>query len=164
MQDVRDAFRALKASPVVTAVAVLSLALGIGANTAIFSILDSLVLRTLPVKAPQQLAVVGLNGEPGSFTNPLWEQMRRHGELVDGIAAWSTSRFNLAASGPSDLVDGLMTSGSFFDVLGTSPLLGPPSPWMMTVVAAGRQGRWRSSATTSGSGDSPVRRTLSAAR
>ncbi|HVJ27260.1 MAG TPA: hypothetical protein VM493_06935, partial [Vicinamibacterales bacterium] len=80
MQDIRDAFRALKASPVVTAVAVLSLALGIGANTAIFSILDSLVLRTLPVKAPQQLALVGLNGEAASFTNPLWEQMRSHEE------------------------------------------------------------------------------------
>ena len=124
MQDIRDAFRALKASPIVTAVAVLSLALGIGANTAIFSILDSLVLRTLPVKAPQQLALVGLNGEAASFTNPLWEQMRAHAGLVDGMAAWSTSRFNLASSGPSDLVDGLMTSGGFFDVLGTSPLLG----------------------------------------
>lgn len=124
MQDIRDAFRALTASPIVTTVAILSLALGIGANTAIFSILDSLVLRTLPVKAPQQLALVGLNGEAGSFTNPLWEQMRTHGGLVDGIAAWSTSRFNLAPSGPSDLVDGLMTSGTFFDVLGTSALLG----------------------------------------
>jgi len=124
MQDVRDAFRALKASPIVTAVAVLSLALGIGANTAIFSILDSLVLRTLPVRAPQQLALVGLNGETASFTNPLWEQMRTHGDLVDGIAAWSNSRFNLAPSGPSDLVDGVMVSGSFFDVLGTSALLG----------------------------------------
>ena len=124
MQDIRDAFRALRASPIVTAVAVLSLALGIGANTAIFSILDSLVLRTLPVKAPQQLALVGLNGETASFTNPLWEQMRTHGNLVDGIAAWSNSRFNLAPSGPSDLVDGMMASGSFFDVLGTSPLLG----------------------------------------
>lgn len=124
MQDIRDAFRGLKASPVVTAVAILSLALGIGANTAIFSILDSLVLRTLPVKAPQQLALVGLDGDAGSFTNPLWEQMRAHGELLDGMAAWSRSRFNLAHSGPSDLTDGLLTSAGFFDVVGTSPLLG----------------------------------------
>ena len=55
MTDLRDALRALRATPVVTAVAVLSLALGIGANTAIFSLIDSLMLRSLPVEAPQQL-------------------------------------------------------------------------------------------------------------
>ena len=124
MHDIRDAIRAFRASPIVTAVAILSLALGIGANTAIFSILDSLVLRTLPVRAPQQLALVGLNGEAASFTNPLWEQIRAHAELVDGVAAWSNSRFDLAASGPSEPVDGLWTSGSFFDVLGAPALLG----------------------------------------
>ncbi len=89
MQDIRDAFRALKSSPIVTAVAVLSLALGIGANTAIFSILDSLVLRTLPVKAPQQLALVGLNGETGILHEPAvgtdadaWQSRGRHRRMV----------------------------------------------------------------------------------
>jgi hypothetical protein len=57
MHDLRDAFRALKATPTVSIIAALSLALGIGANTAIFSILDSLILRSLPVKEPQRLAL-----------------------------------------------------------------------------------------------------------
>ena len=59
MREIRNAFRAMKAAPVVSAVAILSLALGIGANTAMFSILDSLLLRSLPVKDPQRLVMVG---------------------------------------------------------------------------------------------------------
>ena len=91
MSDLRDAFRARKATPIVTVVAVLSLALGIGANTAIFSILDSLMLRTLPVKAPQHLAVVstGDNGRD-SWTNPIWEQIRDRPQLFDVAMAWSS--------------------------------------------------------------------------
>ena len=72
MSDVRDALRALRATPVISAVAVLSLALGIGANTAIFSILDSLMLRSLPVRDPQRLVLL----KDGSWTNPIWEQIR----------------------------------------------------------------------------------------
>ena len=72
MHDLRNAFRSLIATPVVSAVAVLSLALGIGANTAIFSILDSLILRTLPVEEPQTLAII----DKGSWTNPIWEAIR----------------------------------------------------------------------------------------
>ena len=123
MHDLRDAFRALKATPVVTAVAILSLALGIGANTAIFSLLDSLLLRSLPVTEPQRLVVVG-NGGPTSWTNPIWEQIRGHQDLFDGALATSNSRFNLAESGIPDFVDGMWVSGSYFDVLGVSALLG----------------------------------------
>ena len=64
MQDLRLAFRALRATPIVTAVAILSLALGIGANTAIFSIVNSLLLRTLPVANPQRLATVSTSASP----------------------------------------------------------------------------------------------------
>ena len=83
MSDLRDAFRALRATPIVTAVAVLSLALGIGANTAMFSIMHSLLLRSLPVRDPQQLAVV-VQGRSGSWTNPIWEQVREHAGLFAG--------------------------------------------------------------------------------
>src|SRR5215218_3745204 len=78
MQDLRDAFRALKATPVVTAIAILSLALGIGANTAIFSILNSLMLRALPVREPQKLVMLADAAERRStyWTNPIWEQIR----------------------------------------------------------------------------------------
>jgi hypothetical protein len=125
MQDLRDAFRALRASPIVSAVAILSLALGIGANTAIFSILDSLLLRSLPVRDPQQLTILGQGKDSRVFlTNPIWEQIRGHESLVGGLFAWSSTRFNLAQSGQTELVDGLWASGGMFDVLGVQPLLG----------------------------------------
>jgi len=85
MQDLRDAFRALRTTPVVTLVAVLSLGLGIGANTAIFSILDSLVLRSLPVSEPQRLALMTVEGRPpSSWTNPIWEEVRARQRLREG--------------------------------------------------------------------------------
>ena len=124
MPDIRDAFRALRSTPVVTAIALLSLALGIGANTAIFSILDTLVLRTLPVKEPSQLALVQFGDDDTSFTNPVWEQMRAHEDLVAGATAWSSGRFNLAQTGQTEMVDGIWASGRFFEVLGVPALIG----------------------------------------
>jgi putative ABC transport system permease protein len=120
MQDLRDAFRSLVATPVVSVVAILSLALGIGANTAIFSILDSLILRTLPVKEPHRLVMI----DRGSWTNPIWEAIRDRQQAFAGATAWSPTRFNLAAGGQTELVDGVWASGRFFDVLGTSAILG----------------------------------------
>jgi len=126
MQDLRDAFRALKATPVVTIVAILSLALGIGANTAIFSILDSLLLRTLPVEDPQRLHIVGTgpDGRSTSWTNPIWEQIRDRQSLFDGAFAWASTRFNLADGGQTEFVDGVWASGRYFDVLGVQTILG----------------------------------------
>jgi predicted permease len=124
MQDLRDAFRALKSTPVVTAIAVLSLALGIGANTAIFSILDTLLLRSLPVRDPARLAIVGDNHEAREWTNPIWEQIREHRQLFDGAFVWSGDRFDLAPAGQTEYVDGLWASGGIFDVLGVQPILG----------------------------------------
>lgn len=125
MPDVRDAIRSLRATPVVSVVAILSLALGIGANSAIFSILDSLILRSLPVKEPQTLALITYdNGARTSFTNPLWEQVRERQSLFEGAFAWSSNRFNLAPAGESEMVDGVMTSARYFDVLGVVPILG----------------------------------------
>jgi len=121
MNDLRDALRALKASPIVSAVAILSLALGVGANTAIFSLVDSLMLRSLPVREPQRLAFL----EGGAWTNPIWEQIReRQHELFDGAIAWSRQQFDLASGGESRLVEGLWASGGFFDVLGVPAVLG----------------------------------------
>jgi predicted permease len=121
MSDLRDAARSLRATPVVSAVAALSLALGIGANTAIFSLLDSVMLRSLPVREPERLVML----KDGSWTNPIWEQMReRQDRFSDGAFAWSTARFDLAAGGASDFVNGLYASGSFFEVLGVPAILG----------------------------------------
>ena len=124
MHVLRDAYRALIASPIVSAVAILSLALGIGANTAMFSILDSLLLRSLPVKSPEQLAIVALQSGRTSWTNPIWEGVRGRAQLFDGAFAWATTRFNLAQGGEAEYVDGVWTSGRYFEVLGIGPVLG----------------------------------------
>jgi putative ABC transport system permease protein len=125
MQDLRDGFRGLVATPVVSIVAVLSLALGIGANTAIFSILDSLMLRTLPVREPQRLAVIGMGDQiVRSWTNPIWEAIRDRRDVVDGAFAWSTTRFNLSQGGVTNLVDGVWASGGYFQTLGVQAMLG----------------------------------------
>lgn len=124
MNDLKDAFRALKATPVVTLVAILSLALGIGANTAIFSILDSLMLRALPVKAPDRLAVVGTDRGNDSWTYPIWEQIRDRSDRFDSAFAYSSSRFNLSRTAQTEYVDGFWGSGRVFDVLGVPAILG----------------------------------------
>ncbi|MBI3400362.1 MAG: ABC transporter permease [Acidobacteria bacterium] len=127
MHDLRLAFRSLRSTPIVSAIAVLSLALGIGANTAIFSLVNSLLLRALPVKAPQQLALItddtgrGIN----SWTNPIWEQIRqRRHELFDDAFVWGNQRFNLAEGGETQFADGVWASGGMFDTLGVRPMLG----------------------------------------
>jgi len=125
MPDLRDAFRALRATPIVTLVAILSLALGIGANTAIFSIVNSLMLRTLPVASPERLFLVNTGPEArSSWTNPIWEQIRDRQQVFAGALAWSSTRFNLAEGGQTEFVDGVWASGGYFDVLGVTPLLG----------------------------------------
>src|SRR3954469_26051025 len=112
MSDLRLAIRALRATPIVTVVAILSLALGIGANTAIFSLVNSLLLRALPVKQPAQLALIIDDTGRGvtSWTNPIWEQIRSRRDLFDGVFAWSTARFNLASGGETQYVDGIWAS------------------------------------------------------
>ena len=115
----------MKSTPVVSTVAILSLALGIGANTAIFSVLDTLLLRSLPVDAPRQLVLLGDDsGRRTLWTNPIWEQIRDRGALFEGAFAVSNTRFNLALRGESELVDGLWASGTMFEVLGVPAILG----------------------------------------
>ena len=125
IQDVRYGYRALRGTPVVSTVAILSLALGIGANTAIFSVLDTLLLRSLPVDAPRQLVLLAdETGRRTHWTNPIWEQLRDRPELFDGAFAVSSTRFNLARRGETEFVDGLWASGTMFDVLGVPAILG----------------------------------------
>jgi predicted permease len=127
MSDLRDAVRALRATPIVTAVAVLSLALGIGANTAIFSIVNALMLRSLPVKEPQHLVLLRAGNTRSTWTNPLWEQIRqRETQLFDGAfaVAYSLQRYDLSRSGEAEYANAIMASGSFFDVLGVPAILG----------------------------------------
>ncbi len=129
MHELRLAARSLFATPIVSLVAVLSLALGIGANTAIFSLIDSLVLRQLPVAHPEQLVVVSTAraaaiGSTGAWSHPVWEEIRRRPQLFADVAAWSNQRFNLAQRGETEFVDGTYVSGSFFRLLGVPALIG----------------------------------------
>ncbi len=120
------ALRGFRATPTVVAVAVLSLALGIGANTAIFSIIDSLLLRQLPVKDPGQLALVTDSSADHVrvWSYPVWTQIRDRADLFESSAAWSFTQFNLASGGETEFVDGMWASGSIFETLGVTPLLG----------------------------------------
>ena len=104
----------------------MSVALGIGANTAIFSILDSLVLKSLPVPRPDRLVQVTPGGNYGSWTYPLWERFRDSQNVLEGVFAWSAraATFDLSAGAQADRVNGLWVSASFFEVLGVPPALG----------------------------------------
>jgi len=130
VQDTRYAVRALRANPGFAATAVLSLALGIGANTAIFSILNAVMLRSLPVEDPQRLVQLGSpRSDPAHplrvyFTNPIWEQVREHQQAFSGTLAFSEDRFDLAAGGESHFAEGLWASGDFFRVLGVPAMRG----------------------------------------
>src|SRR4029077_11798012 len=130
MHDLRLAIRALRSTPIVSIVAVLSLALGIGANTAIFSLVNSLLLRSLPVDEPQRLAVVSdtraINGGfTAGWTYAIWDQIRQRAQPFEGSCSWSTERFNLAqGGGETHPVDGIYASGNYFATLGVPALLG----------------------------------------
>jgi putative ABC transport system permease protein len=124
--DFRVSIRHLIATPMVTTIAVVSLALGIGANTAIFSLVNSLVLRALPVKEPQRLAVLTDTGTPrgnDTWTFPVWQELRARA-LFENAFAWATRRFNLADGGVTEFVDGIWTSWEIFDTLGVTPSIG----------------------------------------
>ena len=133
-QDLRYGARGLRLSPGFTTVAILSLALGIGANTAIFQLLDAVRLRLLPVKDPQQLAEVSISnryhstgnatGRRSSLTNPQWEQIRDRQQVFSQVAAWGDKTFNLAPGGEAQNVEGLFVSGDFFNTLGVPAVLG----------------------------------------
>jgi len=134
LKDLRYALRLLRGNPGFTAVAVLSLTFGIGANVAIFQLLDAVRLRTLPVKEPRNLAMVQLADRTGwrgsqatpyeALTNPIWERFRDSQKAFSGVLAWANNDFNLAPGGEVQTAKGLFVSGDFFRVLGVQPIKG----------------------------------------
>ncbi|HEV2498392.1 MAG TPA: ABC transporter permease [Terriglobia bacterium] len=134
LKDLGYGLRQLRRNPGFTAVAILTLALGIGANATIFQLIDAVRLRTLPVKDPQSLAIVNLktdlwiqgnfNGPYAQFTYPLWQQVRQREQAFSSIAAWSGDQTNLATGGEMDIAQTIWVSGDFFTVLGVQPFLG----------------------------------------
>ena len=118
--DVRYSFRVLRKAPIFTSVVIVTLALGIGANTAIFSLIDSVLLRSLPVSHPEELVELTDN----TLTNPIWEQIRGRQDMFSGVFAWSPNQFNLSRGGISRVADGLSVSGDFFRTLGLRAAVG----------------------------------------
>jgi predicted permease len=149
-QDVRFGLRMLRKSPVFTAVAVLTLACGIGANTAIFSLIDAALLRSLPVENPAQLVLLkwsarkapnihglmssgdcpmdmgggGLNPNGCSFSEPMYNEIAR-AHIFSGTAAFAnTGRLDLTGNGPASVINGQLVSGDFFHTMGIKAAVG----------------------------------------
>ena len=131
MQDLRYSIRSLRNSPVFAAVALLSLGLGIGANTAIFSLMDQVLLRTLPVRNPEQLVILH---EPGPhfgfvlgndrFSYPHYTDIREKAEVFSGLLAYYDTPLSMSWRGATERIDGQLVSGNYFEVLGLSPSAG----------------------------------------
>ena len=134
IQDLRFGLRMLRKAPGFTLVAVLTLALGIGANTAIFQLLDAVRLRSLPVPNPHELAEVrivggnrgmGLTNAPyGQLTRPVWQEIREHHEPLSGVFAWGTEDVRVGHGSDQRRAKGLNVSGESFSVLGVHPWRG----------------------------------------
>jgi predicted permease len=137
MHSLKHAFRTLAKTPFVTTVAIISLALGIGANAAIFSIFDQLLLRSVPVPNPERLVNLGAPGpKPGSqscnqagdcdqvFSYPMFRDLEEEQTSFTGIAAHRSFGANLAYEGQTENGAGMLVSGSYFPVLDIQPALG----------------------------------------
>jgi len=137
-QDLRYALRAMRRSPGVTAVAAMSLALGIGANTAIFSLIDTVMLKRLPVADPEQLVLLGDGVSSGStddqpsgqwllFSYPVYQELQSRNQVFSGLLAflsYSDRLFVTIDRGEPELVTPKLVSGNYFPVLGVPALIG----------------------------------------
>ena len=135
LQDVRFGLRTLGKNPGFTLVAILTLALGIGANAAIFSLTDQVLLRLLPVERPRELVVLSspgvghgriwsdIEGGP-SFSYPMYKDLRDRNEVFTGLLARYHLQVNVAGEGQSQLAEGELVTGNYFQVLGVRPFLG----------------------------------------
>jgi putative ABC transport system permease protein len=122
-RDFRHALRIFGRSPGFTFIVIGTLGLGIGANAAIFSLMDALMFRSLPVRNPEKLVEVRL-GARQTFSYPVWEQIRAHQNFFESMVAYAFSDFNLAPNGETHIVRGLYVSGTYFNVLGIRPAFG----------------------------------------
>jgi predicted permease len=129
--DFRYAARVLAKNPVFTAVAVLTLALGIGANTAIFTLLDQILLRLLPVKDPQQLVLLTMRGRHygnnwggNAISYPMYRDFQDHNEVFSGMFCRFPTRVSLTFGGQAERVEAELVSGTYFSVLGVTTALG----------------------------------------
>ena len=130
-QDLRFAARMLRKNSGFTAVAVVSLALGIGGNTAIFTLLDQVLLRLLPVRNPQELVQIQWRGErnnasigTGTVSYPFYRDIRDRSQVFSGVLCRFPLTLSVAHQGQTDRVEGELVSGNYFQVLGVPAALG----------------------------------------
>ena len=123
--DFRSAIRLIKSTPTISAVAVLSLALGIGANAAIFTLVNSLLIRKMPVVEPERLVTVTSEfamsrGYPAGagWNYAMWEKLQARSEMFEGSLAWHAKPVALGQGAQSEVVNGTFVSGGFFQTLG----------------------------------------------
>jgi putative ABC transport system permease protein len=129
--DLRIAIRSLARTPAVTAAAILTLALGVGATTAMFSVANGLTFRPLPVRDPQRLVTITSdtalrNGfqAGGGWNYTMWTRLRERADAFDGAFAWALQRLDLSGGGDIQPANGLVVSAAFFDVLGVGAEIG----------------------------------------
>jgi putative ABC transport system permease protein len=129
-QDLRFGLRMMLKQPGFTAMAVLTLALGIGANTAIFSLVDAVLLKTLPVRNPEELVFFAHFGRTGDRDDrlesnyPLYEHLRDHNQSFAGMSGFWTMSFKVRQESGVEIVPGQYVTGSYFSTLGAPALLG----------------------------------------
>src|SRR5436190_2249328 len=126
--DLKYALRRLAKNPAFFAAACLSLALGIGANTAAFSVVYAVLLRSLPVRDPATLVVVSARntGFKYSTSYPAYTYLRDHSSSLEGMVAFRALPMNVSAGGPTERATGMFVSGNYFDVLGVRMAVGSP--------------------------------------
>src|SRR5262245_22883304 len=126
LHDIRYAARMLAKNPGFTLIAVSTVALGIGANTAIFTLLDKVLIRSLPVEQPHQLVtfVEDAGGTPGIFSYPLYTELRDRKDVFSGVAAYVQNSFSLSDGSQGERVIGQIVSGNYFATLAVRPALG----------------------------------------
>src|SRR5689334_2076550 len=128
LQDIRYGIRVLLKGRTVTVVAVIALALGIGANTAIFSVVNALLFRSLPYKNPERLAMIwetnsqvqlsGFDLLPDSIA--AFDDWRKQGDSFEAVSILDSQRYAFTGAGTPERIAGVTTSASFFEVMGTS--------------------------------------------
>ena len=126
-QDVRFGLRVLLKSPGFTAIAVLTLALGIGANTALFSVVNGVLLNPLPFPNPEQLVAAYAKTssfEQSSISYPNFQDWQRNNHSFSALGAFRSEEYNLTGSGEPERLHGHMISAEFFPALGLNPKLG----------------------------------------
>jgi putative ABC transport system permease protein len=127
-QDIQYGVRILLKSPGFTAVAVLTLALGIGANSAMFSLVDTVMLRSLPVEKPEELVLVATRTKEGDlhsdFSYPLYKTLRDGNDVMSGLFASAGSVFGISSESQTERVRGEYVSANYFSVLGVQPMIG----------------------------------------